>query len=165
MDFVQYSCMYCGSPCHQKDDCPEFWQRGEDMRRRLYLASVYYGDVPYPDTVPASSTYQEVYQLGADNYRREWDCNSYGSEMPPFSGYQEEYDSYPKCQENVASLIVEPVHITYQSEEEKQIARLDVFLSKINEVLSSDHLTDQQRVECLNFKCEVISMRIDLVFK
>ncbi|KAD2804671.1 hypothetical protein E3N88_38048 [Mikania micrantha] len=133
------------------------------MRRRLYLTSLYYDDVPYLDTVPASSTYQEVYQLVADyNYRLEWDCNSYGPEMPPYIGYQEEYDSYPNCQENVASPIVEPVHITYQYEEEKQIAQLDLFLSKINELLSSDHLTDQQMVECLNYKCEVLSMRIDV---
>ncbi|KAK9050689.1 hypothetical protein SSX86_030341 [Deinandra increscens subsp. villosa] len=48
----------------------------------------------------------------------------------------------------------------YQYEEDGQIARFNLTLSRIDKLLSLSGLSDQEKIECLSLKCDVLSMKI-----
>ncbi|KAJ0930880.1 hypothetical protein HanPSC8_Chr04g0154681 [Helianthus annuus] len=71
----------------------------------------------------------------------------------PYQGYRQYHpEEYP-----------EPEGVyTYQTEEEKKLATLEVTLSKLEQYLSAPNLSDEDRISCLVSKCQKLKMKIEI---
>ena len=73
--------------------------------------------------------------------------------LRPYQGYRQYHpDEYS-----------EPEGVyTYQTEEEKELAMLEVTLSKLEQYLSAPNLSDEDRIGCLVSKCQNLKMKIKI---
>ncbi|KAD3069366.1 hypothetical protein E3N88_37246 [Mikania micrantha] len=129
---IYSSCRGCGSPCHTRNECPEYQQFCEDVKQQIYELDYYHQDFFDASYYPPSSDYQTGFILSAD------------------------YNSKTQSSNNFELFSV------YQSEDEAIIARLELRISQIDEYLSAPNLSVQQQVHYLEMKCEFLKMKIQI---
>ncbi|KAD6454764.1 hypothetical protein E3N88_09470 [Mikania micrantha] len=129
---IYSSCRGCGSPCHTRNECPEYQQFCEDVKQQIYELDYYHQDFFDDSYYPPSSDYQTGFILSAD------------------------YNSKTQSSNNFEFFSV------YKSEDEARIARLELRIYQIDEYLSAPNLSVQQQVHYLEMKCEFLNTKIQI---
>lgn len=123
-----------------------------------------------PEMILSSCDEEEYYDYGYDypqatykdpqeyNDQRNYERGLYSQEGEHHSQRQFPY----QIQENVPNEDAELFQNNFLSKENNNLARFELMLSKIDETLSQHHLSDQQRIDFLRSKCEVLSIKIKL---
>jgi hypothetical protein len=137
---IYSSCRGCGNPFHTRNECP-YVERLQEAAWRYVRAYEEWGNTLvsyYEEPLPPPKF--EDYKAMVD----EESDYSYGKQ------YQNDYCYEPEgvCAD--------------QTEEDRKLAILEAGLSKLEEYLSAPNLSDQDRIRCLAYKCQGLTMKIEL---
>jgi len=134
-----------------------------------YQSEQYWEGNSYESELTQSLSYQEEYYnyqyfppVYKDFHRRDQgDSYGYSNQHSNFSqGLNQSQCQIPHQQQEKVS--PQDAKMMYQSNEDKQLARIEAMLSEIEGFLSASNLSDQQRIEYLSMKCEILLIKIQI---